>query len=309
MEYFILKPNGEQTGTFSIEQIRAMLEQGVIGPATKYWHEGIEGWRPIDRIEESLNFQPSAPTAQKSVPAQPAKLPVNSRAILRPNSLLKKSSPISRPVETVSYTPPRPEAPPSPTRKEIPPQPILGPEPARTQIEPAAPVVIKKRRVIDWIIYAASVAVVALAIDFGGPLVHTISDLFRSDVTLKSDETYVLLDQAAIKPFSDDMRNFPALEALRHQMEQATDPGARARLDLALQKATTFHTNEVEQRYLGMRKAELIEPGAYQVLKRFDDQGNATSARTGPSIWYAISYQGQTVYAHKAADSPQTAAH
>ena len=64
MEYFILKPDGEQTGTFSIDQIRAMLNSGHIGPDTRYWHEGISDWQPIDRIEESVNFPEPARTSR-----------------------------------------------------------------------------------------------------------------------------------------------------------------------------------------------------------------------------------------------------
>ena len=31
-----------------------MLAAGYIDHDTRYWHEGINGWQPIDQIEESL---------------------------------------------------------------------------------------------------------------------------------------------------------------------------------------------------------------------------------------------------------------
>jgi hypothetical protein len=304
MEYFILKPNGEQTGTFSIEQIRAMLEKGVIGPETQYWHEGIEGWRPITRIEESLHFQPPAPTAQPSTKPQPLKFPPTSRAVLRPYSTLKKSSgPLVQP-GTTQTRPPTRKLVPNPVQNQTPSQPKTSARTEPIRAEPAPPVVVKKRRILNWVLYAVSVVVVALAIDYGEPLLQTATHLFQSEITLNSNETYVLLNPAEIKSFTNDMRNFPPLDNLRHQMEQATDPASRAGLALAVQKSALFHANEVEQRYLAMRKAERIPSGTYKVLKRFDDQGNPTLFPRGTSIWYAISYQGQTVYAHKAADTP-----
>ncbi len=309
MEYFILKPNGEQTGTFSIEEIRAMLEKGVIGPDTQYWHEGIDSWRPVTRIEESLNFQLPAPDSQKTTPPQPRKLPLSSREVLRPDASLKKSSraiassvtPELRPA-TQKLEPKLFEAPvPPPTENSAVPEPSAQPEAIR--YEAAAPIA-KKSRLLQGFLYTASVVVLALALDYGGPLLHKVSDLFQSEVTLNNDETFVLLDPAQIKPYLDDMQNFPPLDHLRHQLAQTTDLSERTNLQLGIQKSETMHTNEIQQRYLAMHKAERLTPGVYKVVKRYDADGNLTTLRADASTWYAISTQGLTVYARKSSETP-----
>lgn len=302
MEYFILKPDGEQTGTYSIEQIRDMLEKGVIGSDTQYWHEGIPEWRPIDHIEESLNFQPPAPTTSPTVSTQPKKRPPASRAIPRPASPPEKSH--SPPVES----PKLPERPPAvitfpPSRDEPPARPDIPQDtrPAAIRFAPAARPWYK--RVSGWVLYVINVTLAALAIHYAEPAVHYVSDSLQRKVTLTSADTYALVDRSQIKSFAADMRNSPATEALQHQIEKTTDPNSRMRLQIGLEKTKTWHINEVEGRYLGTGQAETIEPGTYRLLDYLDENGDSTTPRPGNPAWLAIVYKGHTVYAYQAPDS------
>jgi hypothetical protein len=55
VEYFLLKANGEQTGTYSVDQVKAMLASGYIEQNTLYWKEGMTGWRSVTRIDEPID--------------------------------------------------------------------------------------------------------------------------------------------------------------------------------------------------------------------------------------------------------------
>ncbi len=108
MEYFILKPDGEQTGTYSLEQVRSMLNSGFIGTDARYWHEGIADWQPIDQIEESINF-PEPDPHQLHAPPPPRKWTGSlARAIPSPNQK-RKSGPID--VTPDAAAPPTPVVP------------------------------------------------------------------------------------------------------------------------------------------------------------------------------------------------------
>src|ERR1700733_312339 len=89
MEYFLIKPNGEQTGTYSIEQVKTMLAAGYIGKDTRYWHEGITEWLPVSRIDESLKFVPPEPEASTTIP--PQKVAAVLKAIPPPATKLEPS--------------------------------------------------------------------------------------------------------------------------------------------------------------------------------------------------------------------------
>jgi len=307
MDYFILKPDGEQTGTYSIEQIRDMLATGFIGSDTRYWHEGITEWRPIDRIEESLDLQPPVPTAQEVAAARPQKLPVASRLIKRPDPLRQKSHVSPGPSTKVEDQPSAPAVPAFlPSQNESPASPDIPREagPARTQPTDAARP--KGRRLLGWVLYMINVTLVALAIDYGGPAVHYVWDLLQTKVTLTAS-TYALVDRSKLKTFVDEMQNRSMIEGVQHQIELTTDPKSRAWLQAALERDSARHVQDVQQHYLQSSEAEFIDPGIYRVLDYFDDKGVSTGHHDKNLVWTAISYQGQTVYLFMAADSTQTA--
>ena len=49
MQIFI-QHNGQQTGPFTVEQVRAGLANGTYQPSDMAWHEGAAGWLPLSTI-------------------------------------------------------------------------------------------------------------------------------------------------------------------------------------------------------------------------------------------------------------------
>jgi hypothetical protein len=313
MEYFLLKPNGELTGTFSIEQVRAMLSTDFIGWDTRYWHEGMTEWRPVDRIEESLKFQPPVPAPSQTVP--PQKLAAVLRAVRPPAPRLEASKVPDvrlKPAETrpdvppaIRSTPPTPSSPPAtPTPRlaaEIPPReaPVASP-PVREFRSKAA-------RVAERLLCAVFGAAIALAIVYADSAERFIVNALSSKITLSDGNTYVLLDPSAIKTFEQDIQDAPEVEALKNRIGQTTNPVILERLDIEEEKESARHTEEVKQRYIQNGSAELIDPGTYLILAYYDDRGEPTTRRNGDSIWIAIRYKDRTVYAFKKLDSAQNA--
>ena len=296
MEYFLLKPqSGELTGTFSIEQVRDMLSKGVLDPDTRYWHEGIPEWRPVDQIEESLHFQPSATTSPPSGPSHPPVFAPTSRAVVRPDPAQQQRS-FKLPPETkkpAEFVPSIVTLPPI-RRDEVP-----VPDPPPAVVEPVAAIRARGNAFIGWLVYILNVTVVALAIDYAGPAMHYLAQLHQTNVTLTSSDTYAIVDQSAIKPFADDLRNSPAADSLQQKIDKTTDPFALSSLKIGLEKENARHIEEVKQRYLSMGKAEIIQPGAYRLIDYKDDKGVSVSPQAGNPFLIAILYKDQTVYAWK----------
>ena len=73
MQIYIAK-SGQQTGPFSTEQLKSMLNSGMIALDDSAWHDGLSAWQPLHQV---LNIAP--PTPQPSVIRQ-------TTAIFRANS-------------------------------------------------------------------------------------------------------------------------------------------------------------------------------------------------------------------------------
>ena len=50
MDYYILNPDGERAGPYSIDQVRAMWANDRVTLGTLYWTEGLDEWRPLSEI-------------------------------------------------------------------------------------------------------------------------------------------------------------------------------------------------------------------------------------------------------------------
>jgi hypothetical protein len=303
MEYFLIKPNGEQTGTYSIEQVRAMLAAGYIDHDTRYWHEGIDGWQPIDRIEESLQFVPPPPPPAKTVP--PKKLAAVLKAVPPPATKLEKPDGL----ESKPRTPVGPSIP-TPTR---PVSAFVDEElPAReesTFVPPVAPQRLpaplpESSRLVERLLYFALGAVLMLAVLRGPSAVHYISDKFADKITLTETSNFVLLDVATIKSFNRDMQSSPTVESLKARIAQTTDPVSLDRLKIGMENEISRHEDEVRQQYLRANSAQTIDAGTYRIRAYYDDQGHATTARKDQAQWVAISYREHTVYALRPTNSP-----
>jgi hypothetical protein len=298
MEYFLLKPDGEQMGTFSIEQVRTMLNTGFIDRDTRYWHEGATEWIPVDRIDESLQFEPPARAPVATVPPQkiaavlkavPPPSPKQEIPHATPVQVIKGeyhpivlrptvSIPLEAPAESVPKTDPEPVA-------RVP-APIVAPPP--------------RRRFVDWAFYLFQVAILALALNYAVPAFHYVSELFTRKITLAASENYVLLSLATIPSFADDMQNSPIAQSLQLQIERTTDPDILLRLKIGLVKERARHIDEVEQRYLQDGSAEIIPPGSYKLLDYLDAKGHLVTAGSGQIAWAVISDQNRTLYAYLA---------
>jgi len=298
MDYFILKPDGEQTGTFSFEQIQVMLKTGFIGPDTRYWHEGITEWRPVDGIEESLNFKPPVQATPPADSFPPQKLPAALRAVPRPAPRVEKI--YAPPVQPPETRAPATLTPASPiTRNEIPAGTDIprSAAPGPTQLsEPRRP---RHKRIVSFVIYIIHVTLMALAIDYAGPVLHYVSDFFQNKITVTGNDTYALVDQSLLKSFTDDIQNAPDAEAPPPPTGLAADPNSPVWSQIGQEKASALHADEVRQRYLRMGKAEFIDPGTYRVLDYLDEKGDSTNPSDANPGWIAIVYKDQTVYVLK----------
>jgi hypothetical protein len=324
MEYFILKPDGEQTGTFSLEQIRSMLNSGFIGADTRYWHEGISGWQPIDRIEESTNF-PEPDSHKPQAPPPPSKWTGSlARAIPSPHHK-RPSGPI--PEVSGSAAPPSPAVPephrpvveiPEPKlRIETPPtangasthdEPIIHEAPAisRGQAVAEAPRTPTRRRfrlplpsfahvrLASSILLAA--AIIAAIVASRHPAKSALSQ-----VTLTSRNDCVLTDQTAIKPFEEEMRNSPVIARLKDLIAKSTDTAFVQSASIGLQQEIAKHETDVTHEYVQNGKAEIVETGSYRTVAYLDDNGALVVAHAG-APWAAILYKGAIVYAYLGSD-------
>lgn len=310
MEYFLIKPNGEQTGTYSIEQVKAMLAAGYIGKDTRYWHEGITEWQPIDRIEESLKFVPPTPAPSEAVPAQ--KVAAVLKAVPPPATKIqptKKGKGKQRKPESPSI-PTQPAAPTAPTTPRVaspisneatPASEVTTPE-APVTAQPASKTPLKIQRLVERLLCVALGAVLIFAVLRGPEIAHYIADKFTDKITLTDTDNFVLLDAATIKSFTQDMQSSPIVDTLENQIAQTTDPVALERLKIGVEKENSRHADEIRQQYLRANSALNIDPGAYRILAYYDDQG-APAPRKDQAVWVAIPFRDQTVYALKPTDS------
>jgi len=316
MEYFILKPDGEQTGTYSLEQVRAMLNSGFIGPDAQYWHEGIADWQPVDRIEESINFPEPDPHHQHAPPLHKWSGSL-ARAIPSPHQQKRAAPAQSAPASDAPIAPspsiPEPHLPaaaiPAPSRR-IEPAPhsngVAAPNPAAREITPTA----EPRRRIRWPrlprpsarqIYAFTSTLLALAILTAVVASRHPARSAFSQVTLLSRNDCVLLDQASIKPFEDDMHNAPVVARLKALIAASKDSAFVQTASHGLADEIAQHETQVTQKYLQAAKAQVIEPGAYRTVGYLDDNGHLVAAHAG-APWAAILNHGTVVYAYLGSD-------
>jgi hypothetical protein len=331
MEYFILKPDGEQTGTFSLEQVRSMLNSGFLDMDARYWHEGIVDWQPIERIEESINFPEPDPHQPHAPPAPQKWTGSLARAIPSPSQLRQKSGPVA--MTGTSATAPAPESPavPAPLRPpaEIP-TPKLRAESAQTDAngttahEAAAPTISRGRAVAEAprdeprrpfrlpripmpsAAQMCALGLILLAAAIIAAIVasrHPAKSAF-SEVTVTLRNNCVLTDQTAIRSFGQDMRDQRhsiSIARLKDLIANSTDPAFIQTAGVSLQQAILKYETSVTSDYVQNNKAEIIEPGTYHTVAFFDDKGNVVVAHAGAS-WAAILYKGTVVYAYLGSD-------
>ena len=333
MEYFILKPDGEQTGTFSLDQVRSMLNSGFLDTSARYWHEGIADWQPIERIEESINYPEPDPHQLHAPPAPQRWTGSLARAIPSPTQLRQKSGPVALSSTSTPAAPealaapvipaavhPAAEIPTSTLRVESTPTDSNG-TPAH---EPAAPTISRGRAVADaprdeprrpfrlpripmpsatQICALGLILLVAAIIAAIVASRHPAKSAF-SEVTVTLHNNCVLTDQTAIRTFGQDMRDQRhsiSIARLKDLIANSTDPAFIQTAGVSLQEAVLKYETGVTRDYVQDNKAEIIEPGIYHTVAFFDDRGNVVVAHAGAS-WAAIEYKGKVVYAYLGGD-------
>jgi hypothetical protein len=64
--------NGTTQGPVPEEQLRGLIRSGVLLPTDQVWHDGMEGWAPIQTLPELAGLAPLGPPPPvKAAPAQP----------------------------------------------------------------------------------------------------------------------------------------------------------------------------------------------------------------------------------------------
>lgn len=76
MQIFI-QHNGQQTGPFTVDQVRAGLANGTYQPSDPAWHEGAPGWLPLAAIPAlGSHAPPSLPGSPGANPSAPRTSPL-----------------------------------------------------------------------------------------------------------------------------------------------------------------------------------------------------------------------------------------
>jgi hypothetical protein len=311
MEYFILKPDGEQTGTFSLEQIRDMLKTGFIGLDTRYWHEGIPDWQPVERLEGSVYFPEPDPTQPKALPPPHKWSGSLARAIPSPHQIKKPSGPIMLGAEpttvpAASAAPaipavPAPQRPATAVTTSAPrtESTVYARAAADTHVEKA---VSPRRR--SWLPRPSAAQICAVALILLTAAIVTAIVESRhpaksplSHVTISLHNNCVLTTQTAIKPIEVDMADAPVIARLRDVIDKSTNAAFKQSADVGLYDEIEKHEREVTQKYLDDGQAQFVAPGIYDAVAYLDDNGNLIPARAGDP-WAAFTYRGAVVYTY-----------
>jgi hypothetical protein len=75
--------NGQQTGPFSIDQLKAMAASGELNPTDLVWKEGMSGWEPASTLPGVFTSTPSS-APMSSMPASSATPPLAHASVLPP---------------------------------------------------------------------------------------------------------------------------------------------------------------------------------------------------------------------------------
>ncbi|MDE6832356.1 MAG: DUF4339 domain-containing protein [Muribaculaceae bacterium] len=71
MQYMVAV-NGQQLGPYTLDQLRAMAQQGQLTAATFVWAQGMPAWTPAGQVAElSILFAPPIPGGGATPPPMP----------------------------------------------------------------------------------------------------------------------------------------------------------------------------------------------------------------------------------------------
>ena len=85
MKIYIAK-NGQQTGPFTIEQVRASIANATVSLSDLAWHEALSGWVPLSGIPELQLSTPPPVPATASTPPVPIPAPVPGKPLGTPQN-------------------------------------------------------------------------------------------------------------------------------------------------------------------------------------------------------------------------------
>src|SRR4051812_49991486 len=75
--------NGQQTGPYSIEQLKSMAASGELSPTDLVWQEGMAGWEPANSLPGVFSSAPAA-GAVSPMPVVGASAPLVQASVLPP---------------------------------------------------------------------------------------------------------------------------------------------------------------------------------------------------------------------------------
>src|SRR3954470_23148168 len=76
--------NGQQTGPFSLEQLKAMAANGQLLPTDLVWKEGMAGWEPASTLPGVFDAGAVTVTPAYQPTATPPTVPVAQATVLPP---------------------------------------------------------------------------------------------------------------------------------------------------------------------------------------------------------------------------------
>jgi len=109
MQVFIAR-NGSKDGPFPVWDIRAQLEDGELDPKTLGWHEGMESWKPLHKID-AIGFYKGGKTISDDEPTETD----STESKAPPEETETETKPDTKAAGTAaSATPPKSDPPPRP---------------------------------------------------------------------------------------------------------------------------------------------------------------------------------------------------
>jgi hypothetical protein len=174
----------------------------------------------------------------------------------------------------------------------------------KPQAEAAQSPTRSRAALTTYLLYAVPALLLAAAVIFWSSSSHQPAAGSMNEITVTDKTNYVLLDQATIKSFEQDLLASSSLQSLQAQLNQTTDPVIIQKLTLEIEKERVQNEQSVHQQYIQDGKAELIDPGTYAIVAFFDEDGRLIMPQEG-NVWVGFKYRGQIVYALKSAEPAQ----
>jgi hypothetical protein len=268
MDYFILRADGDQTGPYSLDQLRAMWASGQVNLDMAYWHEGMSEWQLLRCLETTLKPVPEAPVTQ---------------------------------TPPVFVTPPTKESKPKGGCAKVAGFGCLG-------IVVLFGILIIVVVSLGQGVRDSSLEPTASLPSFSPPKEVTLASDPSSDSVFVLVDSATIPVFNRDMDVSNDPRIESVKNLITHEAENgALDVQIQALGKLLENTTRTIinqQLNRVETQYIEDGRGLRIPPGKYAVVDFYDENGNPTIPAPGNTlVWIAIPYNGKSVYVDYPMDS------